>query len=254
MSVEALGLHCAQMGLRRLLGLVASLLLAFPVSRGFRAAARSRALGQYGTRVRLRKVHACDPRAVAVLVATSLVLCSPVTLSAVADSDSGVISPVAKVVLPLRQGTATASWDLYRRMEVVESTMFTKDDAKEMRAEIKADAKEMRAEIKADAKEMRAEIKADAKEMQMTNYLLFAATLFTSWQFRSESFARMDKQRADDNKRMDEQRAEDRARMDMMEARAATNDVLTLSVAFAALLVVAVTPFASQLIAALAAK
>jgi len=230
-SVEALGLHCAQMGLRRLLGLVASLLLAFPVSRGFRAAARSRALGQYGTRLRLSKVHACDPRAVAVLVATSLVLCSPVTLSAVADSDSGVISPVAKVV-PLRQGTTTASWDLYRRMEVVESTMFTKDDAKEMRAEIKA----------------------DAKEMQMTNYLLFAATLLTIWQFRSDGDAKMDKQRAEDRARMDKQRPDDTKRMDKMEARAATNDVLTLSVAFAALLVVAVTPFASQLIAALAAK
>ena len=64
----------------------------------------------------------------------------------------------------------------------------------------------------------------------------------------------MDKQRSEDTARIDKQRSEDTARMDTMEARAATNDVLTMLVAFAALLVAAVNPFAPQLISALTNK
>ena len=185
-----------------------------------------------------------------VAAATSLVLCSPATLSAVvavrsAESDAGVISPVAKVS-PLGQGASAvslpASWDLYGRMQVVESTMFTKADAKEMRAEMKADVqkmraemkadtKEMRAETKADAQEMRAEMKADAQEMQNFNYALFAVALFISWKSGVERDARMAVQRAEDMKRMDD-----------MEDRAGKNNALTLSVSLTAVLVAAFVP------------
>ena len=189
---------------RRLLGLLTSFMLldiewarAFPSSVGFRAGAweleRSRS--------RSSKLHASKPNVVAVIAAASFMLCSP-AIPAVASADAAVVSQLAELASPGRQEEGAvlvslpASWDLYGRMQRVESTMFTKADAKEMRAEMKADAKEMRAEMKADANELRVE----------TVFLLGAAIFYSN--------ARMDKQRSEDTERMDKQRSEDIARMD----------------------------------------
>jgi len=220
---------------------------AFPSSRGFNAGAWE----QERSRSRSSKRHASKPNAVAMLAAASFMLCSP-AISAFDAADAAVVSQLAELAPPGRQEGAAlvslpASWDLYGRMQRVERTMFTKADAMEMRAEIKADANEMRAEMKADAKEMRAEMKAEAFELRVETVLLLGLTIFYS-------NGRMDKQRSEDIARMEEQRSEDNARMVKMEARAATKDVLTLSVAFAALIVAAVTPFAPQLISALTNK
>ena len=51
-------------------------------------------------------------------------------------------------------GIAIPKYDVFGRLQRLEDSMFTKEDAKEMRAENKAEMKEMRAEMK----EMRAEM------------------------------------------------------------------------------------------------
>ena len=77
--------------------------------------------------------------------------------SANADTNAIVVrSPV--IVIP--------KYDIFSRVQRLEDSMFTKEDAKEMKAEMKAEAKEMKAEMKAEAKEMKAEMKAEAKEMK----------------------------------------------------------------------------------------
>ena len=226
--------------------LLAGLLLAadrvgaFPSSKGLRAAAarRTRALG-----LRLSKARACAGG----LVAASLMLCSPATL-AIARADAAPLTLVAPRQQQHQQAGAAlptgipASWDLYGRMQRVENTMFTKDDAKEMRAEMKADAKEMRDEMKADAKEMRDEMKADAKEMWDETRSLFAATIFFFLLLRAQDNARWDKQRAEKNVRWDKQRAEDIARM-------TEKSDLSRAVAVLALIVAVATPLVPQLLA-----
>ena len=237
--------------------LLAGLLLAadrvgaFPSSKGLRAAAarRTRALG-----LRLSKAQACAGG----LVAASLMLCSPATL-AIARADAAPLTLVAPRQQQHQQAGAAlptgipASWDLYGRMQRVENTMFTKNDAKEMRAEMKADAKEMRDEMKADAKEMWDETRS-----------LFAATIFFFLLLRAQDNARWDKQRAEKNVRWDKQRAEDnaswatqRAEGNTKWATQRTEDIarmteksdLSRAVAVLALIVAVATPLVPQLLA-----
>ena len=49
---------------------------------------------------------------------------------------------------------AIPKYDVFGRLQRLEDSMFTKEDAKEMRAETKAEMKEMKAEIKAEMKEL----------------------------------------------------------------------------------------------------
>ena len=111
---------------------------------------RAGAWEQERTRSRSSKLHASKPNVVAVIAAASFMLCSP-AIPAAASADAAVVSQLAELASPGRQEGAVlvslpASWDLYGRMKRVESTMFTKANAKEMRAEMKADANELRVE------------------------------------------------------------------------------------------------------------
>ena len=58
--------------------------------------------------------------------------------------------------------------------------MFTKEDAKEMRAETKAEMREMRAETKAEMKEMRAEMKKMRAELELRMNWMFAISTLIS--------------------------------------------------------------------------
>jgi hypothetical protein len=64
--------------------------------------------------------------------------------------------------LPPRLGT----WDLFGRIQRLEDTSFTKEDAKAMEAERKKDANAMEARIEARMDKAEAERKEDAKAME----------------------------------------------------------------------------------------
>lgn len=70
-------------------------------------------------------------------------------------------------------GIAISKYDVFGRLQRLEDTMFTKENAKEMRAETKAEMQEMRAETKADMQEMRA-----AMELRM-NWMFAISTLIS---------------------------------------------------------------------------
>ena len=69
---------------------------------------------------------------------------------------------------------AIPKYDVFGRLQRLEDSMFTKEDAKEMRAETKAEMREMRAETKAEMKEMRAEMKEMRAEMELRMNWMFA--------------------------------------------------------------------------------
>ena len=57
-------------------------------------------------------------------------------------------------------------WDFGGRLQRLEDTSFTKEDAREMEAERKKEDKEMEAERKKDMQKMEAERKKENKEME----------------------------------------------------------------------------------------
>ena len=117
-----------------------------------------------------------------------------------------VFAPASTFVVRADETGVTTRTSLADRVQRLEDTMFTKDEAKEMEARTRTEAREMEARTRTEAREMEARTRTEAREMEIRLYsVTFVVLGFMYFQ--------MEARRAEDKAEMQARRAEDMATM-----------------------------------------